>query len=299
MSAWIKQSFRIAGMGALFLCALIAGESLFVQSARKARLSPDATRLVPEFSLSLVNANGAAQPYVRRTSGPAVLVLSGYREGWHERRAITEDRPAPYPSMAPLDQYLMDRNDEIALARTAAPEAISRDAKVLVLGRQGYENAVEGTNGFVCAVERGWMSPAANAEFWNPKIRGPICFNPAAARSVWPLTIKRTELILTGRSKAEVMEAVKSALDRKELPALEPGGMSYMMSKKAYLTDQDDHNMSHLMIYAPLTDGKSWGADLPGSPVIFAGQFQGAPEPITVFLVPVGKWSDGTPAPTM
>src|SRR5271167_3431013 len=101
----------------------------------------------------------------------------------------------PYPSMAALDQYLMDRNAEIALARSAAPEAISRDAEILVLGRHGYETAVKGKNGFVCAVERGWMGPFEGkfaANFWNPKIRGPLCFNPPAARSILPLTYKRT-----------------------------------------------------------------------------------------------------------
>jgi hypothetical protein len=190
--------------------------------------------------------------------------------------------------MAPLDQYLMaDRNAEIALARSAAPDSISRDAKVMVLGRHGYETAVEGKNGFVCIVE-----------FWNPKLRGPLCFNPAAAQSILPLSIKRTELALAGLSKAQIMDDLKTALDRKKLPALEPGAMSYMMSKQAYLTDDDGHNMSHLMIYAPLTKGATWGADLPGSPVMFGGQFQGAPEPVTVFLVPVGQWSDGTAAPT-
>jgi hypothetical protein len=143
------------------------------------------------------------------------------------------------------------------------------------------------------------MSPADHPEFWNPKLRGPLCFNPAAARSILPLTIKRTEMVLAGLPKAQIMDNLKAALDRKELPALEPGAMSYMMSKQAYLTDDDGHNMSHLMIYAPLADGATWGADLPGSPVILAGQFQGAPEPVTVFLVPVSKWSDGTAAPLM
>ncbi len=54
--------------------------------------------------------------------------------------------------MAPLDQYLMEQNAEIALARTAAPESISKDAEIMVLGRRGYETAVKGTNGFVCIV---------------------------------------------------------------------------------------------------------------------------------------------------
>jgi hypothetical protein len=215
-------------------------------------------------------------------------------------RVHAQDAKSSYPNMAPLDQYLIsDRNSEIALARTAAPESISSDAEVWVLGSHGYEMAVKGKNGFTCVVERGWMSPWDAPEFWNPKIRGPICFNPAATRSIWPLTIKRTELLLAGMSKAQMAESIKTALDRKELPALEGGAMSYMMSRKSYLTDRDDHNLCHLMIYAPLTDRASWGADLDGSPIMFAGQFQGAPEPITVFLVPVAKWSDGTPAPIM
>jgi len=204
-----------------------------------------------------------------------------------------------YSSMAPLDEYLMaDRNAEIALARSAAPEAISREARILVLGRHGYETAVEGKNGFVCAVERGWMSPSDAPEFWNPKIRGPICFNPPAARSVLPTTLKRTEMVLAGRTKAEIIEGNKAAFEKRELPPLEPGAMSYMMSKAAYLTDNNDHNLAHLMFYAPPLDGKAWGADLPKSPVMLIPQFKGA-QPIDVFIVSVGKWSDGSAAPVM
>jgi hypothetical protein len=211
-----------------------------------------------------------------------------------------QDKPTPYPAMAPVDQYLMaDRNAEIALARSAAPVAISRDAQILVLGRHGYETAAEGKNGFVCVVERAWMSPFDNPEFWNPKLRGPICFNPPAARSILPITYKRTELALAGQSKAGIIESTKLALDKKELPALEPGAMSYMMSKDAYLTDAGGHNLAHLMFYTPLTDGAAWGADLENSPVMLIPQFPGDPEPVTVFIVPVGRWSDGTAAPVM
>ncbi len=204
-----------------------------------------------------------------------------------------------YPTMAPFDQYLMvDSNAEIALARSAAPESISGDAKILVLGRHGYETAVEGKNGFVCVVERGWMSPSDAPEFWNPKLRGPICFNPQAARSVLPATYQRTEMVLAGKTRDEIIAGNKTAFEKHELPPLEPGAMSYMMSKNAYLTDNGDHNLAHLMFYAPALDGAAWGADLPKSPVMLNPQFKGV-EPIDVFVVPVGKWSDGTPAPVM
>lgn len=216
------------------------------------------------------------------------------------QRMLAQDNKTLYPSMPPLDQYLMpDRNAEIALARSAAPDSISHAATVLVLGRRGYETAVEGKNGFVCVVERGWMNPFDNAEFWSPKIRGPICFNPPAARSVLPITYKRAEMVFAGKSKAEMIDALKAAYAKKELPALETGAMSFMMSKGAYLTDRDDHNEAHLMFYTPLMDGAVWGADLKNSPVSLTPQFRGAPEPIDVFIVLTGMWSDGTPAPVM
>jgi hypothetical protein len=210
-------------------------------------------------------------------------------------QAQAQDGKASYPNMAPIDQYLMDRNAEIALARSAAPESISGDAEVRVLGRHGYETVAKGKNGFVCLVERSWMAPFDFAQFWNPKMRGPICFNPAAVRSILPLTFKRTELVLAGFSKPQIIDGIK-VFAAKELPPLEPGAMCYMMSKQGYLNDSAGHWVPHLMFYVPLTDPKSWGADLAGSPVMLNPQFQGAPEPITEFMIPVSNWSDGTAA---
>ncbi len=214
------------------------------------------------------------------------------------RLAHAQDAKTPYPSMAPLDQYLIaDRNAEIALARTAAPPSISGDAKVLVLGAHGYETTAEGKNGFVCMVERAWMSPFDSPEFWNQKNRSPICLNPPAARTVLPLTLLRTKLALAGKSKEEIKESVKAAIEKKELPELEAGAMSYMMSKDAYLTDAGSHNMAHLMFYMPL--GAEWGADRPGSPVLLAPTYKGNPEPMYMFIMGTGMWSDGTAAPVM
>ena len=228
----------------------------------------------------------------------AVLVFA-FGVVFKAREVESQDAKTKYEHMAPLEEYLMsDRSAEMALARSAAPDSISHDATILVLGRHGYETAAEGKNGFVCVVERGWMSPADAPEFWNPKLRGPICFNPPAARSVLPSTYKRTEMVLAGKTKAEIIEGNKAQFEKGELPALEPGAMSYMMSKQAYLTDNGDHNLAHLMFYAPPLDGAVWGADLPKSPVMLIPQFKGT-LPIDVFIVPVGKWSDGTPAPVM
>ena len=207
-------------------------------------------------------------------------------------QAIAQDVKTPYPNMAPVDQYLMeDREAEIALARSAAPESISRDAEILVLGRQGYETAVKGKNGFVCIVERSWTAPIDDPGFWNPKGRAPLCLNAAAARSYLPRTIKKTDLILAGRTKAQMMEAIVAAINKKELPTMEPGAMCYMLSKQGYLSDRDGHWHPHLMFFYSRTDPAAWGAGLPGSPT-FA--FDDTWEHLTTFLVPVREWSDGT-----
>jgi hypothetical protein len=199
----------------------------------------------------------------------------------------------PYPNMAPANQYLMaDRNAEIALARSAAPNSISDHAEILVMGRSGYETAMKGTNGFVCLVERSWTAGIDDPDFWNPKARSPFCLNAAAARSYLPITIMKTRLALAGKSKAQMFAAIKAAFDQKKLPPIERGAMCYMMSKQGYLNNADGPWHPHLMFFAPLTKPESWGANLTGAPVLAVEDTE---DRITIFMVPVARWSDGTP----
>jgi hypothetical protein len=223
------------------------------------------------------------------TSSFALLVVLG--AAWQTQ---AQDAKGPYPRMAPLDQYLMaDRNAEIALSRSAAPESISGDAEVLVLGRHGYETAVKGKNGFVCLVERGWTAGVDDPNFWNPKLRGPLCLNPAAAQTYLPLTIKKTELALAGKSEAQIFESIKASFEKNELPTLAPGAMCYMMSKQQYLDDSAGHWHPHVMFFVSQEEAGTWGAGLPGSPILETNDPQ---DRLTIFLIPLGKWSDGTDA---
>jgi hypothetical protein len=198
-----------------------------------------------------------------------------------------------YPTMAPIEQYLMaSRSDEIALARSAAPPAISNDAEILTLGVRGYDTASRGKNGFTCIVERAWANEFDSAEFWNPKIRAPFCFNAASARSVLPAYLRRTEWVLAGAAKAEMMDRTKAAIAAKKITPPEIGAMCYMMSKDGYLSDADGHWHPHLMFFLPPTESAAWGANLPGVPMFGGG---GGIEPVSVFMTPVPYWSDGTP----
>src|SRR5262245_41386116 len=151
-----------------------------------------------------------------------------------------------YPRMAPIGQYLMEKDAEIQLARSAAPDSISHDATILILGRLGYETAVKGKNGFVCMVARSWLAAFDWPEFWNPKIRAADCMNRQSARFALPIASLRSRMVMAGRSKAEILSAVKVAFENGQLPKLESGAMDYMMSKSAYLNDQG-FNAPHLM----------------------------------------------------
>ena len=212
--------------------------------------------------------------------------------------AMAQDATTPYPAttyskMAPIDQYLMaDQSAEIALARSAAPESIARNAEVLVLGRHGFETVIKGKNGFVCIVGRSWTS-TTDPEFWNPKVRVPMCMNGAAARSYLLRITRITELGLAGRTLAQVNEAMAAAVTSKELPPMESGAMCYMMGKQGYGGDSTPHWPSHLMFFYSQTAPAIWGANLPGSPVLAVEDPQ---EQLTQFVIPVERWADGTEA---
>jgi len=215
--------------------------------------------------------------------------------------AVAQPKTAQYKAMAPLERYLMSRLAEVGLARSAAPTAISNHATILILTPHGYETAEKGTNGFTCLVERSWMKSFDDDQFWNAKALPPVCYNPAASRTVLRYTLFRTQLALAGASETKILDRLKSAIAANQLPPVAPGSMAYMMSKSQYIDDNVKAWYPHIMFYAPKADGvdagKSWGADRPGSPVVFDGNHHINPEPWACFFVPVARWSDGTSGP--
>lgn len=221
--------------------------------------------------------------------GIAMLVMLGAAH-----QAIAQNAATPYAKMAPVDQYLMvDQSAEIALARSAAPESIAQDAAVLVLGRHGFETAVKGTNGFVCFVGRSWTS-TIDAEYWNPKVRVPMCVNAAAAHTYLPRITRISEMALAGRTVTQVNDAMAAAVASKQLSPMEDGAMCYMMSKYGYGGDGVPHWASHVMFFYSHSAAASWGANQPGSPVLAVEDPQ---EDLTQFAIGVQRWSDGTESP--
>ncbi len=220
-----------------------------------------------------------------------VLAICGYGPGY----AQTPGKTA-YPAMAPAEQYLIaNRTDEIALARSAAPPSISGDAQILVLSAHGYESAVTGKNGFVCFVQRSWAAGFDDPDFWNPRLRGPNCFNSVAARSELPEYLKRTEWVLSGATREQLIEKTTQAVAAHLFAPPEAGAFSFMMSKDGYLGDSAAGPwLPHVMLFVPHGQLELWGANKVGSPIM--GQESSSIES-TVLFIPVRAWSDGSSAP--
>lgn len=218
--------------------------------------------------------------------------------------ALTIAMGAAYAGMAPLGQYLdTDQKAEISLARSAAPPSISAYASVLVLTSHGYIAAERGTNGFTCLVERSWTKAFDDDNFWNSKVRAPVCYNAPASRTVLPYTLFATDLALSGASEASIHERLSAAVADKHLPLPENGSLGYMMSKDAYIDDHVKAWYPHVMVYTPqalgANSGASWGADVAGSPIVYDSNHRIWPQPWALFFIPVVRWSDGTPGPLL
>jgi hypothetical protein len=222
-------------------------------------------------------------------------------------RAQEEERP--YPKMLPLSQYLMDRDAAIALARSAAPEGVAKDATVIVLTPKGWETAVKGTNGFVCMTGPAWTASIDFYDVWSPKQRGAVCLNPAAVRSILPIFNKLTEMTLAGVTGVkERIAGIQEAYAKKEIPPVEPGAMSFMMSKGAYLTHLGTtHNLCHVMFFLPIKDPAELNANDPDAPIFSTSMWFPDPDkpdsplnkelpPLRTVPIEVPYWSDGTPA---
>jgi hypothetical protein len=219
-----------------------------------------------------------------------VLLLVSARVG------AQENNSAAYSTMAPIEQYRIEtREAEVALARSAAPPSISAAAEVLVLGSRGYETAVKGTNGYVCFVERSWSAGFDDPEFWNPRLRSPNCFNPPAVRSVLTQYLKRTEWVLTGANRQQLIVKAQAAFASRAFGAPDAGSFSFMLSKEGYVSDAAAGPwLPHVMFFVESGKAAVFAAGLEGSPILGADATRFEP---TVLLIPVRRWSDGSAAP--
>jgi hypothetical protein len=194
---------------------------------------------------------------------------------------------AKYP---PLSEYMMARDAEIALAKSAAPDSISGHATIKVLTASSFQVVHDGDNGFVCIVMRGWMAPTYTpAQFrdlvYEAKLRAPICFNPEASRTVLPYYELRSKLGMEGKTPDQIVEGVQAAYAKGELPKRDGVSFAYMWSADQNLGTGIGHWHPHVMVFAPYHDNSMLGNNEFGSPLPQLSDDAGTP--FAVVVIPV------------
>jgi hypothetical protein len=190
----------------------------------------------------------------------------------------------------PLTDYMMPRDAEAALARSAAPASISERATIKLLTASGYQVAREGDNGFVCMVMRGWTAPTYTpAEVrelvYDATVRAPICFDPEAARTVAPYYELRSKLGMQGKTPDQITESVQAAYTRGELPKRDGVSFAYMWSADQHLGPGVGHWHPHMMVFSPYYKNSMLGGNGFASPLPVVTDDAGTP--FAVVVIPV------------
>ena len=193
------------------------------------------------------------------------------------------------PKYPPLSEYMMTRKAEVFLARSAAPDNISGHATVKILTATGYRVALQGDNGFVCLVMRGWAAPTYTPALFRDfvyysKLRAPICFDPVASRTVLPYYELRTRLGMRGKDPDAIARGVETAYALGQLPKREGVSYAYMWSADQDLGPGIGAWRPHMMVFAPYYTNSELGGNKIGS-LPFVSDDAGTP--FTVCVVPV------------
>jgi hypothetical protein len=195
---------------------------------------------------------------------------------------------AKYP---PLTEYMMPRDAEIALARSAAPASISDRATIKVLTTSGYQVARAGaSDGFVCMVMRGWSAPTYTPAqvrdlVYDAKLRAPICFDPVASRTVMPYYELRSKLAMEGNTPTQIAEGIQAAYAKGVLPKRDGVSFAYMWSADQNLGAAFRHWHPHMMVFSPSYENSMIGGNEFGRPLPLVTDDAGTP--FAVVVIPV------------
>ena len=197
---------------------------------------------------------------------------------------------SPRREYAPLREYLMPRDAEVALATSAAPTSITRHATVRILTESGYQVAREGDNGFVCLVLRGWAAPtfslAENRELvYYAPLRAPICYDPVASRTVLPYQVLRARLGMAGKNPDQIADGVQAAYAKGELPRIDGVASGYMFPADQDLGPGAGAWRPHVMVFTPYYVNSMLGGNEFGGTLPFVSDDAGTPFAVTVIPV--------------
>lgn len=191
-----------------------------------------------------------------------------------------QDPPSP-------GAYLMDEAEELRLAATAGPKAVTVGASYYVLRPGGFERVTKGTNGFHCFVERSWGTPTDDHRIvFDPRVKAPHCINQEGAETTMQEIFLTAELVMEAKSADEVREGVDRAFASGELRLPRELSLTYMMSKHQWLGPGIEAWRPHLMIWIPYLEASEIGVQAPGSPYPLVAGRPGSRKSVLIVPVP-------------
>jgi hypothetical protein len=177
-----------------------------------------------------------------------------------------------------------DRDQEIALALSAAPPKVAEKAGVYVLDKTGYVKARDSQNGFTC-----WVDHRI------PNAVEPQCTDEEGTKTFLPKALMIASLRAQGKPEPEIRQAVKDAIAKGTLKGPSKPGIDYMLSTKNVVTIDDEKGIAapfppHLMFYAPNMTNAMWGSDgSPASPLFVVDEGT----PFALVIVPAAGGPSG------
>ena len=145
--------------------------------------------------------------------------------------AAAQDTPQEPTREVHLATASTPREQQIALALSAAPTEVSSKATVYILGPKGYEKVREGTNGFSCLIERSFRGTTQTSS-------APACFDAEGSRTITVAYLRREELRAEGKSEAEIKDDIAKGYEDGRFKTPGPGFL-FMMSSENYVYDSE------------------------------------------------------------
>jgi hypothetical protein len=172
---------------------------------------------------------------------------------------------------------VMARAAEIALARSAAPQAISASARVWVWNGSTYQVADSGSSTVNCFLARHWV----------PSVE-PHCLDQEASATILPILMRKIELYAQGKTDAEVEREIARQISAGRLKLPSRPAVTYMMSEAQDLVGGNGSPVGawqpHLMIYYPNWTGQQAGLE---GFVAGVGFVENPGTPLSALVVPL------------
>lgn len=162
---------------------------------------------------------------------------------------------APAAAAGPTGGVPLTRDEEFAMAVSAAPVHMRDVVGAYIYGEEGYEEARASGNGFNCLVQFG---------LGESQMLSPTCYDREGSETLMQSDIMSSRLRAAGKSSDEVRIAIRAAYASGALIAPRKPGIAYMLSNDFSRRDAATGGRvcifpPHIMFYAPYATNADFG----------------------------------------